>query len=55
MLKQIPKYFFKSTKVVFKNEARKGMLKGIELLNKATQSTLGPKVTLISTSNIIKS
>jgi hypothetical protein len=31
------------------------MLKGIELLNKATQSTLGPKVTLNFASKIIKS
>jgi hypothetical protein len=36
MIKNIPKYFYKSTKVVFNKEARQGMLKGIELLNKAT-------------------
>ncbi|KRX00206.1 GroEL-like apical domain [Pseudocohnilembus persalinus] len=48
MIRQvIPKFKFsesyKTCKVYFGNDARKGILEGIKILNKATQATLGPK------------
>ena len=38
------KYFYNKTKVFFGQDARYKILEGINILNKATQKTLGPKV-----------
>ena len=39
----IPKRGYASKEVIFGNDARQGMLKGVDVLAKAVSATLGPK------------
>lgn len=43
LLNSQPRRFLGSKDVIFGNEARQGMLKGVDTLAKAVQATLGPK------------
>lgn len=54
-LGQVAKRGYASKDVVFGNDARQGMLKGVDILAKAVSATLGPKgrTVIIGTPNSI--